>query len=132
MLKRASIAAIAVAMIAFAGLAAAGTGAGRLSLVAFLTMAHFCFSYVLGQYAENRPDYTPAGWLFLGASCVAATGLFTRVTALGSPGLVEAGSNMAALSHLAFTGGGVLAALGWTWIAVITVPRWLRNKAPAQ
>ena len=131
MLKWASIAGIAGAIMAAAGLAVTGTEAEQISLVAFLTMAHFCFSYVLGQYAQERPEYAPSGWLFLGGSAVAAVGLFTRIAALGAGGLAGAGASMATFSHLALIGGGMLAVLGWVWILVMTVPRWLQNDAPA-
>ena len=133
MLKWASLAGIAGAIIAAAALAATGTQAERLALVAFLTMAHFCFSYVLGQYAGTRPEYAPAGWLFLFASGVAATGLFIRVATLGSAGGAGlSGGAIETVTQLALSGGGMLGLLGWTWIAVIAVPRWLRSEAPAQ
>lgn len=132
MLKWASIAAIAAAIMAAGALAATGTEAEQISLVAFLTMAHFCFSYVLGQYAQARREYAPAGWLFLGGSAVASAGLFTRLAAIGPAGLAGTGTSLAVVSQLALVGGGMLTVLGWAWILVITVPRWLRDEVPAE
>ncbi len=132
MLKWASIAGIAGAIIAAAWLAATGTETEQISLVAFLSMAHFCFSYVLGQYAQTRREYAPAGWLFLGGSAVAATGLFTRIAIIGQAGLAGTGGSLAVFGQLALIGGGMLTLLGWAWILVIAVPRWLSDEVPAQ